>query len=200
MNDYETFDSNFSEANAEATVAREDNRYLETLSEDGEPARLETKRALLDLVFEQSIRRARSDIDLVAPIHDVRIIGIMQCLHHAEIKTIETFAETMFDENVQTNIRRSATIIMFRNLHGYQVRHAYKIDDSVEDLCIAKIIDSSPSRHSSLEKDESAWIAFKDMATLCAGQENMGLDAVFEPEARYVLNALEQSFYFKEET
>ena len=86
---------------------------------------------------------------------------------------------------------------MLRNLHGYQVGHAYKIDDSVEDLCIARIVDSSPSRHSSLEKDESAWIAFKDMATLYAGQENMGLDVVFEPEARYVLSALEQSFYFK---
>ena len=57
--------------------------------------RLALKPSELYLVFEQSIRRARSDIDLVAPIHDVRIIGIMQCLHYAEIKTIETFAETI---------------------------------------------------------------------------------------------------------
>ena len=51
---YKKFEFNFSEANAEATVAREYDRYLEILSEVGEPARLETKRALLDLVFEQS--------------------------------------------------------------------------------------------------------------------------------------------------
>ena len=74
---YKKFEFNFSEANAETTVAGEYDRYLETLSEAGEPARLETKRALLNLVFEQSIRRARGNIDLVLPIHDVRILGIM---------------------------------------------------------------------------------------------------------------------------
>ena len=106
----------------------------------------------------------------------------------------------MFDETLRTSKSRSATIVMFRDLHGYRVGHAYKVDDSVEDLCITRVVHYLPARHFSLGNEESGWTSFKDMAALYASQDNIGLDVVLEPEARYVLKVLEQSFSFEEGT